>query len=46
MNIIDRMYLKVMLWRLEKQIEDCYFDRDLSRRIDAVRFLLESRRGI
>lgn len=43
MNVIERMFLKVMLWRLERKIGNDY-DCDLSRRIDAVRFLLENRR--
>jgi hypothetical protein len=41
MKLIDRLYLKHLLSRLEKQISGNCFDRVLSRRIDAVRFLLE-----
>ncbi len=40
MKLFDRVYLKILLGRLERQIRR-EFDRDLSRRIDAVRFLLE-----
>lgn len=40
MNLIDRMYLKNMLRRLERKIGKD-FDIALSRRIDAVRYLLE-----
>ncbi|MCX5831172.1 MAG: hypothetical protein NT140_04685 [Deltaproteobacteria bacterium] len=41
MNLIDWMYLKNMLRRLERKIGKV-FDITLSRRIDAVRYLLES----
>lgn len=40
MKQIERLFLKFMLRQLEKQILEG-FDRNLSRRIDAVRFLLE-----
>ena len=40
MNAIERLFLKIILRRLErKMVKD--FDRDLSLRIDAIRFLLE-----
>lgn len=41
MKFLDRLFLKTLLSRLERQIRGNCFDRDLSRRIDAVRFLLE-----
>ena len=38
--IIERIFLKISLQRLEKEIGRD-FDQELSYRIDAVRFLLE-----
>lgn len=37
---IEQTFLSIWLWRLERNMGR-YFDRDLSRRIDAVRYLLE-----
>jgi hypothetical protein len=37
---IEQTFLSIWLWLLERNMFR-YFDRDLSRRIDAVRYLLE-----
>jgi hypothetical protein len=41
-KIIERIFLNIWLWRLERNMGE-YFDRDLSQRIDAIRYLLEDR---
>lgn len=45
MILIERMFLKIILWRLEREINKD-FDRNLSRWIDAVRFLLEETKDV
>lgn len=42
MKYLNRLFLKKYLRHLEGQIKRDCFDRNLSRRIDAVRFLLEA----
>lgn len=42
MNKIKQLFLKIILWQLERQINVNSYDRELSRQIDAVRFLLEN----
>ncbi len=41
MKLIEKIFLKLMLRRSERKIRDD-FDKDLSLRIDAIRFLLEN----
>lgn len=45
MKIIEQLILRFILRRLERQMKDTY-DRILSRRIDAVRFLLEETKDV